>query len=266
MLLIKAGGGKGINWDGIVRDIAKLQPGEPIILVHGANAWRDELAGRLSIPVKKVMAPSGVTSVYTDDAALEILLMTYAGLVNKRVVAGLQRRGLNAVGLCGVDGRLWQARAKKEILVREAGKTKLLKDNLTGRVEKVNAGLIRLLLDNGYLPVVCAPAISFEGEIVNTDNDLAAAVMAGELGVERMVYLFEARGLLRDPDREETVIPRIDRGNIEEYMPYARERMKKKIMGVRQAIKAGVRAVYFGDGRRDNPVLNALAGYGTVIE
>jgi len=265
MLLIKVGGGKDINWDGVCRDIAELWLSEPVILVHGASVLRDELAARLSIPVRKVISPSGVTSVYTDREAIEVFLMAYAGLANKRIVALLLSQGVKAVGLCGVDGKLWEAKAKKEILVRESGKTKLLKDNLTGRVERVNAELLRLLLEHRYLPVVCAPAVSFDNEIVNTDNDTAAAVMAGEMGVRKMVYLFEAPGLLRDPDDQGSVIRRIGKYEIEAFLPFARERMKKKILGVKRAVEAGVEAVFFGDGRTQNPVKNALAGQGTVI-
>jgi acetylglutamate/LysW-gamma-L-alpha-aminoadipate kinase len=265
MLLIKAGGGKAIHWDGLSADIAELTPTEKIMLVHGASVQRDELAARLSIPVKNVVSPSGVASVYTDKEALEVFLMAYAGLVNKQVVANLQRHGVNAVGLCGVDGRLWQARAKKEMLVREGGKTKLIRDNLTGRVEKVNTELLRLLLDHHYLPVVCAPAISEENEIVNTDNDTAAAVMAAQLGIKKMVYLFEAPGLLRDPDHEDSLISHIGRFEIESFLAFARGRMTKKILGVKKALEGGVEAVYFGDGRVEHPVKNALAGKGTVI-
>jgi [amino group carrier protein]-L-2-aminoadipate 6-kinase len=265
MLLIKAGGGKDINWEGVCRDIAEIWPSEPVILVHGASVQRDELAARLSVPVKKVVSPSGVMSVYTDQEAIEVFLMAYAGLVNKQVVARLQRHGVNAVGLCGVDGGLWRAKAKKEILVQEGEKTKLLKGNLTGRVEKVNAELLRLLLDHGYLPAVCAPALSDENEIVNTDNDAASAVTAGALGIKKMVFLFEAPGLLRDADDEGSLIRRIDRLKIEDALLFARGRMKKKILGVKRAIEAGVETVYFGDGRAVHPVKNALAGNGTVI-
>ncbi len=265
MILIKAGGGRGINWEGICRNIAEILVSEPAVLVHGASAWRDEIAARLSVPVKKVVSPSGVSSVYTDAEAIDIFLMAYAGLVNKRVVARLQAHGVNALGLTGVDGRLWQARAKKDILVRDAGKTKLLRDNLSGRVERINGGLLRLLIDQGYCPVICAPAISYEGEIVNTDNDTAAAVMAEELGIKTMVYLFEAPGLLRDPDREDSLIRTVDRLRIDDVLSFARERMKRKLMGVKRAFEGGVDTVYFADGRIENPVRDALAGKGTVI-
>ena len=265
MILVKAGGGKDIDWDAIGRDLAAIGAGEPFIVVHGASVLRDELAARLGVPVRSVVSPAGVSSVYTDREALDVFLMAYAGLANKTIVALLQRHGLNAVGLSGVDGRLWQAKAKKDLLIRDNGKTMLLRDNRTGRVETTNAGLVRLLVDGGYLPVICAPAISFENEIVNTDNDWAAAVMAGDLGIRKIVYLFEAPGLLEDPDRPETLIPRIDRASLDDHMKYARGRMVKKLLGAKKAFESGVEAVYFGDGRIENPVRNALDGRGTVI-
>ncbi len=265
MILVKGGGGKDVDWDAVGRDLAGFGNTERFVVVHGASALRDDLAARLSVPVRAVLSPSGVPSVYTDEQALEVFLMAYAGLANKKIVATLQRHGLNAVGLTGVDGGLWQAKAKKDLMVREGGRTLLLRDNRTGRVERTNTGLIRLLLDNGYVPVICAPAISDELEIVNTDNDWAAAVMAGELGIGRLIYLFEARGLLRDPDDPETLIRVIDRSRLDDYMTFARGRMKKKLLGAKRAIEAGVESVYFGDGRIPGPVRSALEGKGTVI-
>jgi acetylglutamate/LysW-gamma-L-alpha-aminoadipate kinase len=265
MLLIKVGGGKQINWDGVCQDIFQLSQGEKIIVVHGASVQRDELSAKLSIPVKTVVSPSGITSVYTDEEALDIFLMAYAGLVNKKIVARMHQYGLNAVGLCGVDGRLWQAKAKKDLLVQEGNKVKLLKDNRTGRVEKINTELIRLLLDHDYLPVICPPSLSFESEIVNTDNDWAVAVMAGALQIRKVVFLFEAPGLLRDHLREDSLIPHIEKEKLDEFLEFAHKRMKKKILGAKKAIEGGVEVIYWGDGRKENPVKEALNGKGTVI-
>ncbi len=265
MILVKVGGGEAVNWAGLAADIAAVREAEPVIVVHGAHALRDALAARLGIPVRKVVSPSGVSSVYTDEEALEVFLMAYPGVANKRIVARFIRGGVNAVGLCGVDGRLWQATAKKDLLVRENGKTKLLRNNLTGRVDKVNAGLLRLLIDGGYVPVVSAPAITDEGDIVNTDNDTAAAVLAEQMGIERLVFLFEAPGLLKDPERPETIIHRIPRASLDEFMGFAEDRMKKKLLGVKRAFEGGAKEVYFGDGRRERPLKDALDGLGTVI-
>ena len=265
MLLIKVGGGKSINWEGVCADLAVIIKKEKAVLVHGANALRDEIAAKLSVPTKTVISPSGLTSVYTDRTAIDVFLMAYAGLANKRVVAMLHRYGVNAVGLSGVDGRLWEAKHKKDILVQEGDKVKLLQGNFTGRVEKVNTGLLQILLEANYTPVLCPPAIGFDHEILNTDNDHALAVMAGALRIKCLISLFEAPGFLEDPEDENSLITHIDKGRIEEFLYAARERMKKKVLGAKRAFEAGVEIIHWGDGRLDNPIRAALEGKGTTI-
>jgi len=191
--------------------------------------------------------------------------MAYSGLVNKTIIAKLLSYGVNAVGLSGIDGRLWQAKKKGVIMIKENEKVKLLKGNLTGRVEKINDRLITLLVNNGYVPVISAPAISHDSEIVNTDNDFATAVMAGSLGVAEVVYLFEAPGLLKDFNDKKSIITHIDKNNLGEFMNFAQGRMKKKLLGVKKAFELGVKKVYFGDGRIKNPIKNVLKGNGTII-
>lgn len=265
MILVKVGGGKTINWDFIAADIKTLQKKEKIIVVHGASVKRDEIAEKLGSPTKTVISPSGITSVYTDEKALEIFLMVYSGLMNKQIVVMLLKHGINAVGLSGIDGALWQAKAKKELLIQEGKKIKLIKDNRTGRVEKINSNLIKILLKNHYVPVISAPAVSYENEIVNTDNDWAAAVTAGSLHVDKLVYLFEAPGLLKNHKDESTLIKKIQKTKLSEYLQYAEGRMKKKLLGVQKAIDLGVAKIYWGDGRIKSPVTSALSGKGTII-
>jgi acetylglutamate/LysW-gamma-L-alpha-aminoadipate kinase len=197
---------------------------------------------------------------------LDIFLMAYPGLVNTKIVARLQKHGINAVGLSGVDGRLWLARPKPQILIREGEKTKLMTGNLTGRVEEVNIQLIQILWEKGYLPVICAPALSYESEIVNVDNDWATAVMAQALGVKQVVFLFEAPGLLRDPSDDTSLISVIDKKNIMDHMPWAQQRMQKKVLGAHKGLEAGVSVIYWGDGRIAHPIQSALQGNGTVIK
>jgi acetylglutamate/LysW-gamma-L-alpha-aminoadipate kinase len=134
MLLIKVGGGKDINWDGICGDILSLMSKEQVICVHGASVQRDEIAAKMSVPVKTVVSPSGISSVYTDPKSLEVFLMAYAGLLNKQVVSRMLKHGINEVGLSGIDGKLWVSKSKKQILIRNGKKVKLLKYNITGRV------------------------------------------------------------------------------------------------------------------------------------
>jgi len=265
MIILKIGGGKQIHFEYIAQDLVSIIKKEQVVVVHGASATRDEVAQKLRFPTKTITSPTGVTSVYTDDKAIDVFLMTYCGLVNKRLVAILQKHGINAVGLSGIDGRLWQGKRKDAVYVVKNGKTKLIKDNLTGRVEKINTVLLQLLLNKNYVPVLCPPAISFDNEIINTDNDGAVATMAGSLHAEIIVSLFEAPGLLKDVADETSVINKIPQYELQNMMQYANGRMKKKLLGAQKALELGVKKIYWGDGRIQNPITNALQGKGTVI-
>lgn len=266
MILIKIGGGKKINLDYVCDDIRTLiDQGEKVILVHGASVIRDEIAERLGYPTKTITSPTGISSVYTDKTAIDIFLMTYPGLVNKRIVAKLQYFGVNAVGLSGLDGQLWKGKRKTAVYIKDGTKTKLITDNMTGKVIKINTGLINLLLDNKYLPVICPPALSEENEIINTDNDWAAAVMAGALKIDKMVVLFEASGLLKKFGDESTLIKTVDKNKLDEYLIYTQGRMKKKLLGAKEAFRLGLKKMCWSDGRIKNPVTNALKGRGTII-
>ena len=133
-------------------------------------------------------------------------------------------------------------------------------------MEKINTNLISLLVDNHFLPVISAPAISYENEIVNSDNDWATAVMAGELGVKKLVFLFEAPGLLQDLSNESSLIRHIPKEKIEDFVVYTQGRMRKKIIAAKKAFSEGVETIYWGDGRMKKPIFNSLKGKGTVIK
>lgn len=265
MILIKIGGGEKINLDFVCEDIAQFWPKEKLIVVHGAGKIRDRIAEKLSVPTKYISSPSGIVSVFTDKTALEIFLMVYCGLVNKTIVAKLQKLGVNALGLSGLDGRIWEGKWKKEILVKEGNKIKLIKNTFTGKVEKINDKFIKLLIENNFLPVICPPAISFEGQIINVDNDLAISQMVKALKIEKMISLFEAPGFLRDEKDEASLIKKIEKEKLNDYLKFAKGTMKKKIMGAQLCFEAGIKKIYFGDGRIKNPIKNALSGKGTII-
>ncbi|MEN9935303.1 MAG: hypothetical protein RLZZ387_1882, partial [Chloroflexota bacterium] len=154
MIIIKVGGGAGMDYDALCADIAELRAaGRRLVLVHGGSNETNLLAEQLGHPPRFVTSPSGYTSRYTDRQTLEIFLMAAAGKVNKTIVERLQRLGVNAVGLSGLDGRVLEGQRKPAIRIVEDGKQKILRDDWTGTVERVNAALITLLLDAGYLPV-----------------------------------------------------------------------------------------------------------------
>lgn len=267
MIVVKVGGGAGIDYGALCADIAKLWAGGArLVLVHGGSHETNTLAERLGHPPRFVTSPSGYTSRYTDRQTLEIFLMAAAGKVNKTLVERLQMLGVNAVGLSGLDGRLLAGQRKAAIRIVEDGRQKILRDDWTGTVETVNAPLLRLLLEGGYLPVVAPIASSAAGEAVNVDGDRAAGALAGALHAETLLLLSNVPGLLRAFPDEASLVRHIPRAAVEDHLPLAQGRMKKKVLGASEALAAGVGRVILADARVDRPVSQALAGAGTVIE
>src|SRR3989338_4023245 len=263
MIIIKAGGGKYINWNYIAQDIATLN--EQTIIVHGANAAFKEISQKFGLSEKIIQSPSGNTSRYTDNQTMELLTMVYSGLINKKIVSCLQKHGINAVGLSGADGKLWLGKKKDAILAKVGSKTKLITDSLTGKVESVNTKLISILTRGGFTPVITIPAITDSGELINVDNDRALAVMARDLKVRTLVILLEAPGFMEKLDDPSSKVSHIDIEDIDKFLEKSEGRMKKKLLGVTEAINAGVTNIYFGDGRIKNPVSQAMKGKGTTI-
>lgn len=263
MIILKVGGGETINWEYIARDIAGLK--EQVIIVHGANYLMKDVSARLGVKERIITAPSGHVSRYTDEKTMEILLMTYSGLMNKKIVASLQKYGINAVGLTGADGKLWQGTRKEVILSKEKGTVKTIRDSLTGNVIAVNTPLIKLLVNHGYIPVMTIPAITEEGELINVDNDRAIAIIARDLQVKKVMMLFEAGGLLKNLKDPASIIRHIDKNDLDSKIAKTEGRMRKKLLGVKEAFLYGVETVYFGDGRIEKPLTSALEGRGTLI-
>lgn len=267
MIVIKVGGGAGMDYDALCRDLAeRWRQGDQLILVHGGSDETNRLAEQLGHPPRFVTSPSGYTSRYTDRATLEIFLMAAAGKLNKLLVERLQRLGVPAVGLSGLDGRILEGQRKAVIRIVEDGKQKILRDDWTGTIERVNADLLRLLLDGRYLPVVAPIASSYDGEALNVDGDRAAAALGGALRAEALLLLTNVPGLLRSFPDEQSLIHHIPRASIEEYLPVAQGRMKKKILGAAEALQGGVAKVILGDARVERPISFAIMGNGTVIE
>jgi acetylglutamate/LysW-gamma-L-alpha-aminoadipate kinase len=267
MLVIKVGGSQGIDLDLVCEDVAALwKAGQRLVLVHGGSHLTNQVAEALGHPPRFVTSVSGFTSRRTDRRTLEIFEMVYCGQVNKGVVERLQSRGVNAVGLSGLDGRLLEGPRKETLRIVEAGRRFVLRDDYTGKVEKVNTGLLNLLLDAGYLPVVTPPAASYAGEAINVDGDRAAAAIAAALEAAALVILSNVPGLLRDYPDEASLIREIPSERIEESMAFAEGRMKMKVLGAAEAVGAGVGRVVFADGRVARPVQRALAGEGTVVQ
>lgn len=265
-LVVKLGGTEGVDFAAICQDVVALQrEGWQMVLVHGGSAEANALGEALGHPPRFVTSPSGFTSRYTDRKTLEIFAAAVNGRVNTLLVEQLQALGINALGLCGLDGRLMVARRKDAIRIIENGRQKILRDDYTGTIETVNVGLLRLLLKEGYVPVVAPLALSPQGEALNVDADRAAAMIAAALQAATLVLLTGVPGLLRAFPDESTLIPRLTLAEMERALGYAEGRMKKKILGAQEALRGGVGRVIIADGRVGQPLVKALQGAGTWI-
>ena len=262
MIIVKIGGGDGINIKGIIADLAGLD--DRYIIVHGANALRDKLAEDLGQPKQVLTSVKGYTSVYSDEKLLDVMMMAYAGLRNKRIVELCHRHGINAVGLSGLDGKIVQGRRNKGIRVYQGKKLKIVRD-FSGKPQAVNTPLLQLLLDNGYVPVLTVPIIDEQNAAINTENDDVVRVLQQALQADLVINLIGAPGFLENRDDESSLIKHIAASELEAREQQVDGRMKRKMLSVRKLFEQGASRVIIADGRLAHPVAEALAGKGTVI-
>lgn len=266
MIVVKIGGVEGLEIGPLCADVLRLlEDGERVVLVHGGSHETNVISEKMGCPSRFVTSVSGHVSRYNDRETLEIYAMVVAGRINKLLVERLQALGVNALGLSGADGRLLEGRRKASLRIVEDGKRKVLRDEWSGVIERVNTSLILLLLERAYVPVVAPLAISYEGELVNVDGDRAAAALAGALSADALILLSNVPGLLRDFPDETSLIRSIRRGDLDAYDDVAQGRMKKKLLGAMEALDGGAGRVVIADGRKPRPVTRAMAGEGTVI-
>jgi len=157
------------------------------------------------------------------------------------------------------------AERKESVISVENGRRRILRDDYSGKIEKVNGDLLRALLAAGYTPVVAPLALSHQGEALNVDADRAAAMIAAALGAATLILLTAAPGLLRHFPDVNTLIPELRLSQIDQAIEAAQGRMKKKVLGAQEALQGGVQRVLIADGRVEAPIRRALQGEGTAI-
>ena len=266
IVVVKIGGAVGLDIDALCQDIAaRWHVGERVVLVHGGSDATNTLSEQLGHPPRMVTSPSGHVSRYTDRRTLEIFAMATASL-NRTLVERLQGLGVPAWGISGIDGRLLRARRKAAIRIVEDGRVRVLRDDWTGTVEEADGAMLRMLLSAGYLPVIAPLAAGENGEMLNVDGDRAAAVVAGALSAVTLVLLSNVPGLLRHFPDPASLVELIEADDLPAAMEWAQGRMKKKLLGAQEALNHGVERVVLADGRRAQPLTDALHGIGTTIE
>lgn len=263
MTIIKIGGGKNLNLQAIISDLKNLE--DDFIIVHGANSLRDEVAKKLDYEKKVLISASGYSSVFSDEQALDIMMMSYSGLRNKRIVEMCQQAGINAVGLTGIDGKVIEGKRNKGIRVKENGKLRIVRD-FSGKPKNINGELLKFLISNGYVPVLTVPIVDENNFAISSENDDIVALLKSSLGAEKVIQLIEAPGFLDDANDPNSVVKSISKSELEKREAQVEGRMKRKMKALIKLFESGNTTVYICDGRIENPITNALNGGGTIIQ
>jgi acetylglutamate/LysW-gamma-L-alpha-aminoadipate kinase len=247
----------------LVADLKALAAEHKLVLVHGGGAEVTETAAKLGKQQQFIVSPEGFRSRYTDKETIEIYTMVMAGKINKQIVLALQSQGVPAVGLSGLDGQLLKAERKKKLIaVDEKGRKRVIDGGYTGKLVEANAGLLRFLLEQGYVPIVTPIAVSEEFEPLNVDGDRTAAFVAGALKADRLILLTDVQGLVL----KGKAVPKISASEISEVLSSIGHGMSTKVHAALDALNQGVGEVLITSGLEAAPISSALRHEsGTVI-
>ncbi len=245
LTLVKVGGAIVENADSLSSLLDKFASIEGHkVLVHGGGRSATRIAERLGLPQQMVAGRR-----VTDADTLRVVTMVYAGLVNKNIVAQLQARGINALGLTGADMNVISSHRRPPKQVRmDDGSTQTVDYGFVGDIDQVNADLLAELIAKGVVPVMCPIGHDTQGNLLNTNADTIAAEVAKALARNfevTLVYCFEKRGVLRDADDDDSVISCITQAEF----PVLVEQgivsggMLPKLENAFDAIRAGVQEV-----------------------
>jgi len=263
-VVVKYGGNAMINEDlkaAVIQDVILMAcVGIRTVLVHGGGPEIDTALRKIG---KESRFVNGLR--YTDEETMEVVQMVLCGKVNKDICSLIQRSGGRAMGLCGIDGALLQARR-----IRAGGEDL----GLVGEVEIVETRLLNSLLDEGVIPVISSVAYGIgedEGSSLNVNADTAAARIAGALGAEKLLLMTDVRGILRNVQDPESLIKEVRRADLEALKKdgVVSKGMIPKVDCCILAMDAGVKKAHIIDGRLPHALLIELftdEGIGTMIE
>ena len=256
------------NLASLTEELALLhQVGIRLCVIHGGGRQLNELAEKMGV-AQTVINGRRVT----DDETLELAKMIFAGKINTEILASLRRRGVEAVGLSGVDGNIIHAerRAPGEVLNRETGKHESVDYGHVGDVLKIDARLLDVLLGQDYLPVISSLGADDDGQIYNINADTVAAEIAVKLKAEKLVIMSDVNGIYLDPDKPETKISRLSVAEAEEMIRSgaAAGGMIPKLQNIMHLLQRGVHSAHVISGNVPNALLSEVftdSGTGTMI-
>ena len=261
MLVVKAGGRviKG-NFDGLVESLKSVN--DKVIFVHGGGDQVTETSKKLGIEPKFVVSPEGIRSRYTTKEELEVFIMVMSS-ISRHFVERLST-SKKSIAITGADGASIIAERKKRIMIiDERGKKRIIEGGYTGKITRVDPEFFKALL-NLFDVIVVAPLAYDPSEqtLLNVDGDQMAFAIAKELKPENLILLTDVDGVLI----EGKVIDRLGQDQAKELSLKIGPGMNRKLLMAAEAVSSGVKRVIIGNGLVRDPIANALAGKGTVID
>jgi acetylglutamate/LysW-gamma-L-alpha-aminoadipate kinase len=260
VLVVKLGGGAGLDLAASVADLTTVAAGRPLVVVHGVSDAANKLCEARGIPVRTITSPSGHSSRYTDAATRDVFVEAAQG-VSAEIVRLFAEHGVTAQR---VENTI-QGERKGAVRAVVNGRVRVIRDNYTGSITGVDAAPIRAVLAAGTVPVLPPEAFNADDGSLNIDGDRGAAAVAAALGADDLVILSNVRGLYRNFPDEDSFVANVPRSQLDDAMAWAQGRMKRKVLGAQEALDGGVTRVTIADGRVANPVQAALRGEGTVF-
>lgn len=257
VIVVKYGGNAMVNGqlkDAVMGDIVLLSLiGIKVVLVHGGGPEITEVMNKMG---KQAAFIDGLR--VTDKETVEIALMVLAGKINKLLVNMIDSKGGSAVGLCGIDGGMMQAKQLNERL------------GFVGEITKVDPNLVTDLLEKGYIPVISTVGCDKEGQIYNINADTAAAKLAGALKAESLILMTDTSGILMDQENPSSIISKIASEQLPELTEKGiiTEGMIPKAECCVDALQGGVNKVFIIDGRIPHSILIETLtdeGLGTML-
>jgi acetylglutamate kinase len=259
IVVVKYGGNAMVNPElkkAVMSDIILLSlVGIKAVLIHGGGPEINLMLGNLGIETRFV---DGLR--YTDERTAEVVQMVLAGKTNKDLVSLIGVLGGKALGLCGLDGAMIKAR-------KLSGKTDL---GFVGDIVSIDTAPILNTLDSGYIPVIATVGVDENGQTYNINADTAAAAIAAALKAENMIMLTDIRGLMRDINDENSLIPTVRLSEVEGLINEGiiSGGMIPKVKSCESAVRHGVKKAFMIDGRIPHSILIEMfsdEGIGTMF-
>jgi acetylglutamate kinase len=254
LIVVKIGGNiidDAIALENFIEKFAAIDAAK--ILIHGGGKLATEMATTMQIPQQMIEGRR-----ITDEATLKLVTMVYAGFISKNIVAKLQAKACNAIGLCGADANIILAK-KREVKNIDYGFVGDVVDN------GINDNFLKLLLESNTSPVIAPITHNKEGQLLNTNADTIANEIAKAMSVHyqvQLIYCFDKKGVLENVADENSVIKMITKANIEilKANKVIHEGMIPKIDNALQAVANGVHKVTLGHANELNEIIKGEAG------